>query len=187
MSHPTAHLLIDMVNPFDCAGAEKLFPHALAAARAIADLKPRLRAAGIPTVYVNDNFGRWELGFRELVALYRNSESPAAAVLEHVAPQPGDHFILKPKHSAFYATSLEVLLARWGTRRLILSGVAGNICVMFTANDAHMRDFTLAVPSDCTASEDESSNEWALRQMRCVMGADIRVWRETVSETRPQT
>lgn len=174
MSHPTAHLLIDMVNPFDFAGAEKLFPHALVAAPAIASFKRRLRAEGVPTVYVNDNFGRWELGFRELVELYRSSESPAAAILEHLAPEPGDHFILKPKHSGFYATSLEVLLAGWGTRRLILSGIAGNICVMFTANDAHMRDFTLAVPSDCIASEDESSNEWALRQMHCVMHADVR-------------
>ena len=146
MAHPTAHLLIDMVNPFDFPGADRLFPPALEAARHIAALKRRLHDAGVPTVYVNDNFGRWELSFRDLVELYRSGESPAAALLEVIGPERGDHFILKPKHSGFYATSLEVLLARWGTRRLILTGIAGNICVMFTADDAHMRDYSLVVP-----------------------------------------
>jgi len=174
MQHPAAHLLIDLVNPFDFDGAERLFPHALAAARRIAALKHRLRAAGVPTVYVNDNFGHWEMGFRELVELLRTTRVRSAALLEHIAPAAGDRFILKPKHSGFYATSLEVLLARWGARRLILTGVAGNICVMFTANDAHMRDFTLAVPGDCVASEDAATNDWALRQMQRVMRADIR-------------
>lgn len=175
MAHPTVHLLIDMVNPFDFDGAEALFPHALAAARRVAGLKRRLREVGVPTVYVNDNFGRWELGFRELVELYRRNESPSAALLQLIAPEEGDHFILKPMHSGFYATSLEVLLARWQTRRLILTGIAGNICVMFTANDAHMRNFTLAVPCDCIASEDVAANDWALQQMRRVMRADTRV------------
>ena len=172
--HPTVHLLIDMVNPLDFEGAEDLQPHALAAARRIAVFKQRLDAAGIPTVYVNDNFGHWELGFRELMESLRSSHAPGAQLLDFIAPNADDHFILKPKHSGFYATSLEVLLALWGARRLILTGVAGNICVMFTANDAHMRGFRLIVPADCTASESEALNEWALFQMRQVMRADTR-------------
>lgn len=173
MPHATVHLLIDMVNPFDFEGAKELFPHALEAARHIAAFKRRLRDAGVPTVYVNDNFDHWELGFRELVELYR-TRPPSAALLEHIAPVAGDHFILKPKHSAFYATSLEVLLARWKTRRLILTGIAGNICVMFTAHDAHMREFELIVPADCVASEREADNAAALDQMHRYMHTDIR-------------
>jgi nicotinamidase-related amidase len=172
--HPTVHLLIDMVNPLDFRGAERLFPAALAAARQIRALKNRLRAAAVPTVYVNDNFGHWELGFRELVAHYRRPGTRAAALLEHIAPEPGDHFILKPKHSAFYATSLEVLLARWGARQLILTGIAANICVLFTADDAHMRDYKLIVPADCVASEEPEATDWTLRQLRTVMDADVR-------------
>lgn len=172
--HEIAHLLIDIVNPFDFDGAEDLFPHALAAAQRIDALKRHLGAAGVPTVYVNDNFGHWELGFRDLVELFRTTRPQSAALLEHVAPVEGDHFILKPKHSGFYATSLEVLLSRWRTGRLILTGIAGNICVLFTANDAHMRDYRLVVPTDCIASEDEADNEWALRQMQRVMNADVR-------------
>jgi nicotinamidase-related amidase len=172
--HATAHLLIDIVNPFDFDGAADLFPHALAAAQRIAALKRRLSAADVPTVYVNDNFGHWELGFRELVELFRTTRPQSAALLQHVAPVEGDHFILKPKHSGFFATSLEILLGRWQTRHLILTGIAGNICVMFTANDAHMRDYRLLVPTDCIASEDEADNQWALRQMQRVMNADVR-------------
>jgi len=174
VSRPTAHLLIDMVNPFDFPGAEQLFPRALAVARHIAALKERLHAAGIPTVYVNDNFGRWELGFRDLIEHVRANYSAPARLLELIAPGADDHFILKPKHSAFYATSLEVLLAQWDTRRLILTGVASNICVMFTAHDAHMRGFELAVPADCVAAEDDATDAWSLQQMRRVMRADIR-------------
>lgn len=172
--HETVHLLIDIINPFDFDGADDLFPHALRAAQRIGELKRRLDEYGVPTVYVNDNFGHWELGFRELVEELRTTSVRSAALLAHVDPRAGDHYILKPKHSAFYATSLEVLLARWHTRRLILTGIAGNICVMFTANDAHMRDFSLIVPPDCMASESTAANEWATHQMRTVMNADVR-------------
>jgi len=173
--HPLVHLLIDMVNPLDFPTGTELLQPALAAARRIAALKQRLRAAGVPTVYVNDNFGRWELGFRELVEVYRTSSTPGAALLPFVAPDPADHFVLKPKHSGFYATSLEVLLRQWGSRRLILTGIQGNICVMFTADDAHMRDYEVMVPEDCIACEDADWQHFAMRQLREVIHADTRV------------
>jgi nicotinamidase-related amidase len=184
-THPTAHLLVDMVNPFDWEGADRLYPQAMEAARRIASLKRRLSQAGIPTVYVNDNFGRWDLGFRELVDLYLESESPAARVVEIIAPEAGDFYILKPKHSAFYNTSLEALLARWQTRRVIITGIAANICVLFTAADAHMRDFKIAVPGDCTAAEDEDTHRWALRQMNWVAHADTRASDELLAVNGP--
>jgi nicotinamidase-related amidase len=167
------HVLIDMVNPLDFRGADLLAPRALHAAERIAAFKRRLRGAGIPTVYVNDNFGQWQVSFRELVEQYRHQPWPAR-LLQHVAPEPGDHFILKPMHSGFYGTSLDVLLGFWNARRLILTGVAGNICVLFTANDAHMRRYELSIPADCVASESDHDNSWALDQMDRVLGADIR-------------
>lgn len=172
--HAVVHLLIDMVNPLDFPTGERLLPPALAAARRIAALKERLRAAGIPTVYVNDNFGHWELGFRELVERYRSGSTPGSELLPFIAPNPDDHFVLKPKHSGFYATSLEVLLRQWGTRRLILTGIQGNICVMFTANDAHMREYEVIVPEDCIACEDADWQHFAVRQLREVIHADTR-------------
>jgi nicotinamidase-related amidase len=57
---------------------------------------------------------------------------------------------------------------------VILTGIAGNICVLFSANDAYMRDLRLFVPSDCTVSNTQPENDYALNQMRTVLKADIR-------------
>ena len=85
-----------------------------------------------------------------------------------------DYFVLKPKHSGFYCTSLELLLQHLGAKNLILTGLAGNNCVLFTANDAYMRDFKLFVPTDCVVSQTKEENEYALNQMEKVLKADIK-------------
>jgi nicotinamidase-related amidase len=185
-----ALLLIDVVNPMNFDGAEDLMPHAIRAADAIASLKHRAHVAGIPVVYVNDNYGRWHLGFRELVAEFRAQDVPGAPVIERLLPDDGtDHFVLKPLHSGFYGTSLEVLLHVRGVRRLVLTGFAGNICVFFTANDAYMRGYEIAVPADCIASETREDNDYALRQMERVLGADVRPSPslDLVRRVRPKT
>jgi nicotinamidase-related amidase len=81
--------------------------------------------------------------------------------------------VLKPKHSGFYSTTLDLLLTHLSARNLILTGIAGNNCVLFTANDAYMRDFILFVPSDCVVSNTEEENRYALKQMEQVLKADI--------------
>jgi nicotinamidase-related amidase len=170
----TCLLIIDMINAFAFEGAEKLFPGVLEAAARIGKLKERARAARIPTVYVNDNFGKWRNDFRKLVhscVMSRCNGQPIAQLLQ---PTEEDYFVLKPKHSGFFATPLELLLKSLGARRLILTGVAGDTCVLYTAADAYMRDFTLIVPSDCTVSLDPESNQSALHHMRTILKADIR-------------
>ena len=88
-------------------------------------------------------------------------------------PDEHDYFVLKPKHSAFYSTTLDTLLDYLGARTLILTGVAGNICILFSANDGYMRDFNLVVPADCVASNFPRDNKQALALMREVLKADI--------------
>ena len=170
-----ALLLIDLVNPMDFDGADALMPHALRAAEAIRALKHRARMAEMPVIYLNDNYGRWHVGFRDLIEQFRAEGVPGIALIDRVPPdERSDHFVLKPLHSGFYCTSLPVLLAARRVRRLILTGIAGNICVFFTANDAHMRGFEVVVPSDCVASETPEDNAYALRQMERVLDADVR-------------
>jgi len=82
--------------------------------------------------------------------------------------------VLKPKHSGFFSTTLETLLHYLGSRTLILTGIAGNFCVLFTANDAYMRDYELVIPSDCTASNTAEENRQALALMRKFLKADTR-------------
>jgi nicotinamidase-related amidase len=61
------------------------------------------------------------------------------------------------------------------TQSVILTGIAGNFCVLFTANDAYMRDFNLFVPSDCTVSNTKSENDSARGLMKKFLKADIRL------------
>jgi nicotinamidase-related amidase len=82
--------------------------------------------------------------------------------------------VLKLKHSGFFSTTLETLLRYLEAQTLILTGIAGNFCVLFTANDAHMRNFNLFVPSDCTVSNTKKENDSALALMRKFLKADTR-------------
>jgi len=169
-----ALLLIDLVNPLCFDGGEALLERALPVVEKIARLKARARAAGVPAIYVNDNFDLWHLGFRELVTHFQEQKVLGMPVIERILPDlDSDHFILKPMHSGFFQTALDVLLERLDIHTVVLTGIAGDICVFFTANDAHMRGFRVVVPSDCVASETSESNTHALRQMQRVLKARI--------------
>ena len=173
-SSRVALLLIDVVNPMDFEGAESLLAPATRAAENIRRLKQRCRDVGVPVIYVNDNFNRWHLGFRELVEEFRRLGVPGVSLIDRVEPElDSDFYILKPFHSGFFRTGLEVLLQRIGARTLVLTGFAGDICVLFTANDAYMRGFQLLVPADCVASERGADNAHALDQMARLLKADV--------------
>lgn len=167
---PVALLLIDLLNDLDFPTGETLGSNALPAARRIAALRRRARKAGIPVIYVNDNFGRWRSDFRTL--LQHCLQSRGAAIAKLVAPDDDDYFVLKPKHSGFHHTTLALLLAYLEVHTLIVVGVETNVCVLFTAADAYMHDLRIVVPRDCVASADVSASEHALAQMATVLKAD---------------
>lgn len=168
-----ALLVIDVINDMEFPGAEALVEQAIPMAHRIASLKEKAKQAGIPVIYVNDNFGRWQSDFRRVVEHCLNDGVRGEEVARILKPEEDDYFVLKPKHSAFYATTLDTLLTYLGASTVILTGVAGNICILFSANDAYMRDLNLIVPADCVASNTEEDNRHALEQMRTVLKADI--------------
>jgi nicotinamidase-related amidase len=175
----TALILIDVINDLEFDGAEGLQASAIPMASRILDLKQRAHQAGVPVIYVNDNFGRWQSNFNTQVEHCLHDRVDGRPVrgkpiVEILQPGDDDYFVLKPKHSGFFSTNLDLLLYYLQARRVILTGVAGNICVLFTANDAYMRDYHLVVPADCVASNTEVENHHALEQMRKVLKADIR-------------
>jgi nicotinamidase-related amidase len=145
--------------------------HATPAAARIARLKVRARAANVPTIYANDNYGRWRSDFRATIDQARTKGMPGQAVSALLAPDDDDYFVLKPKHSAFYGSSLDLLLTYLGTECLVLAGFAGDICVRFTAQDAFLRDYESVIPSDAIASEDPRSNADAIEYMHAQLGA----------------
>jgi nicotinamidase-related amidase len=171
----TALLLIDVINDFDFPEGEQLLRLALPVGRNIAKLKKRTKAADIPSIYVNDNFGKWQSDFKKIVAHCKGEKSRGKPFVELLVPDDEDYFVLKPKNSGFYSTTLELLLTHLTVKNLILTGIAGNNCVFFTANDAYMRDYKVFVPSDCVVSNSEEENAYALKQMETVLKADTTI------------
>ena len=169
----TALLLIDVINDFDFPEGEQLLRLALPVGRKIAELKQRTKETGIPSIYVNDNFGRWQSDFKKIVAHCKEENSRGKPFVELLLPDQDDYFVLKPKNSGFYSTTLDLLLTHLTVKNLILTGIAGNNCVFFTANDAYMRDYKVFVPSDCVVSNTEEENLHALKQMEIVLKADV--------------
>ena len=169
-----ALLLINVINDLEFPGGRELAKTAVPAAERIAALKRRARRIGIPVIYVNDNFGRWRSDFSEVVDHCLHDDVRGRPLAELLAPEREDYFVLKPKHSAFFSTTLATLLEYLKVKRLVLTGFTGDACVLISAVDAYMRDFKLHVPSDCTASKTALENRRALAYMARVLQADTR-------------
>lgn len=167
-------LIIDMINSFAFEGGEDLLPKIGDLAEVILSLRDQADAAGTPVIYVNDNYGQWRASRDHIIEACARRSGEAAAIVRRLAPRESDLFVIKPHVSGFYATHLPALLPRLGVNRLVLSGLAAEICILFTAADAHMRDYKLWVPHDAVASEDDERRDWALDIMRKSMDAEIR-------------
>lgn len=147
-------LVLDMVSDFRFPGGAKM--------------------ARAPVAFVNDGLGRWRSDFPGLLRHCGSAGSRGAPILEVLAPGPRDYAILKPRHSGFFATPLATLLEYIGAKTLILTGAAMHQCVLFTANDAYVREYSLRIPRDCVASATEPQRRLAARYFRSVLGADMR-------------
>jgi nicotinamidase-related amidase len=171
---PTALLLIDVVNDLDFPEGDRLLRRALPMAKRLVRLIGRARRAKVPIVWVNDNFGRWRSDLRSLLRYCTGPDVRGRPIVQMLAPPADeDYFVVKPKHSGFFNTSLEMLLDHLGTKTVVLSGMATEVCVLFTANDAYMRDFDIVVASDCVASSNQAGHAQALALMRSALKAKV--------------
>jgi nicotinamidase-related amidase len=172
-SSPVALLILDVVNDLEFDGGAAMLPRAIRMARRIAALKARASAAGVPVVYVNDNFGRWRSDFRRTVAHCLDDDVRGRQVVELLVPDEADYFVLKPKHSGFFNTTLDLLLEYLQVETLVIAGMATDACVLFTAADAYMRDLAVIIPSDCVTALTVPAHRQALAHMRRVLKADV--------------
>ena len=168
----TALLLVDVINLFDFPRGVALARRALGPARRIARLRARAHAAGVPVIYVNDNWGRWRSDFKAIVADCSRPERPGAPIAKLLEPTARDFFVLKPHLSGFHDTPLDTLLQSGEVQTVVIVGFAADNCVFFTAAEAHMRDYKVVVPSDCCASESDAERRHALAKMRKFLHAD---------------
>jgi nicotinamidase-related amidase len=178
VSSHVALVIIDLINPFDFPGADRLLPRALPAARRTASIAEGFRQRGDLVIYANDNFADWHADFRQLVAIATAAEARGREVADVVRPAPQDYFILKPKHSAFLGSPLDLLLRQRGIERLVLTGIAADACVLATAVDAAMRDYQVHIPADAVAAQDAAREQAALATLRDGFALDTSPWRD---------
>ncbi|MGM7723292.1 cysteine hydrolase family protein [Metabacillus sp. Hm71] len=168
----TVLLMIDVINDMNFDGGKELVKNALPMAKKLLILKERVKKMGIPVIYINDNYGKWTSERAQIVSTSLRNESIGKEVAELLKPEKDDYFVIKPKHSGFFSTTLETLLASLKAQRLILTGLQTDICVLFTANDAYMRNYQIYVPEDCVASEKIDDHTYALEKMKRLLHAD---------------
>ncbi len=165
----TAVLFIDVINDFKFNGGEKLLDHTKNILPHLKRLKAFARENNLPTIYINDHYGVWQADFQKIIKHCTNEFSQE--IIQEIKPDDTDYFLIKPQHSAFFQTPLQSLLYELGKTRLIVAGIAGDICILFTAKDAYMYKYDMHIPENCMASEDKDGNEYALYLMRSVMKA----------------
>jgi nicotinamidase-related amidase len=169
---PVALLLIDVINDLEFDTGKQILEFALPMAENIRALKAKAKMAGIPVIYVNDNFGKWRSDFKNLVDHCLDDDVVGKPLVQLLKPDKDDYFVLKPKHSGFFSTTLELLLEYLGAKTLIMTGLQTHICILFTADDAYMRDYHLIVPEDCVCSDSEEKNRLAIEQIRETLKAN---------------
>lgn len=168
-----ALLLIDLINDFRFEGGDRVADAVTEALPRIEALLKGARRAGAAVIYANDNVGRWRSRFDEVIDHCLRPASKGKHIAEALLPSKTDYLILKPGHTGFHATPLEILLRAMGTERLVLAGQLVNSCVFFTAHDAHMRGFDLTIASDGVAGLDAEDVPGILEQMEKVFDARI--------------
>lgn len=167
-----ALVLIDVINDMEFEGGEALLRNALPAAKKLLQLTRRARDAGVPVIYVNDNFGKWRSDFRQQLGHVLEDGVRGEPIAKLLRPREEDYFVLKAKHSGFYSTQLDLLIDYLQVRTLVLAGFQTDICVLFTASDAYMRDLEILVPSDCSAAATVEHHQRGLEHMSRVLHAE---------------
>jgi nicotinamidase-related amidase len=173
-SSPVAVLVVDVINDMEFDGGEELLENSLSMASSLASFLNRARAAGVPVIYVNDNFGKWRSDFRQQLGHVLEDGVRGEPIAKLLRPDEEDYFVLKAKHSGFYHTQLDLLIDYLQVRTMVLAGFQTDICVLFTASDAYMRDLEILVPSDCSAAATMEHHERGLEHMSRVLHAETR-------------
>jgi nicotinamidase-related amidase len=154
----TALLVMDMQT-----GILGMFPDGAALLGNLTKAIANARASKIPVIYVtvgfrpgapevsmsNKSFG----GGKERFAQMNMDEF--MQVHPDIAPLPGEVTVIKRRVSAFTGSDLEVVLRAFGTKHMVLTGIATSGVVLSTLREAADKDYRLTVIADCCADSDE--------------------------------
>jgi nicotinamidase-related amidase len=166
----SALLVLDVFNTFQFPGGEELFNNATRVVDRVRLLRQRFHEADCPVIFVNDNFERWQDSFDEVVAYVERSGERGRHMVQALRPDASDLKLLKPRHSAFFETALPSLLDHVGVKRVVVSGLAADSCVLSTVLDAYVRRIDAVVPRDTTAAQSEERTGRTLALLRETFG-----------------
>jgi nicotinamidase-related amidase len=169
----SALIVVDMLNAYDHEDADRLVESVERVVEPIAGLVKRASEQGVEVIYVNDNYGDWNSSAEELAEKAKEGAHPE--LVEPVLPGSDRHsFVIKARHSIFYGTPLEYLLEQMDVGRLVLCGQVTEQCIFYSALDAYVRHFELAIPTDAVAAIYDHLAEAALEMMERNLSAELR-------------
>ncbi|MGH8900337.1 MAG: cysteine hydrolase family protein [Egibacteraceae bacterium] len=165
-------VVIDMLNPYEHEDAELLEKSVANVVGPLGELITRARTrSDVQLIFVNDNYGDFAATPEDIVARARSGRRPD--LVQPVVPPKDCVFLTKVRHSAFYGTPLDYMLRQGDVEKVILTGQVTEQCILYSALDAYVRDFTICVPRDGVAHIDAELSEAALRMMERNMHAEI--------------
>ena len=128
------------------------------------------RAKKLPVIQIKEchrpdmvDFGREPDGYEGIHCVEDRPENDYAKLTYPIA---GEYRISKRRYSAFFGTDLEILLKGLGIDTLYLIGGLTDVCIHYTAVDAHQHDYHIRVVTDAVAGSSQEAHESALRAIR---------------------
>jgi nicotinamidase-related amidase len=175
MRGETALLIIDMLNDFVLEGAPLEVPETRTIIPFVRRKLKEARKAGLPVIFVCDHHRRGDPEFEKMHwPPHAIGGTHGAEVIKELKPKEGEVFIKKTTYSGFFQTALDKTLRRLGVTDLWIAGCVTNICILYTVADAVMRGYSVKVLREGVAGLDTQEHEFALQQMRDVLGVEIR-------------
>jgi nicotinamidase-related amidase len=167
----SAVIVVDMLNPYEHEDADRLVESVEGVVEPIAGLIERAAEQGVEVIYVNDNYGDWNSSQEELAEAALKGRRPD--LVEPILPPDGADFVVKARHTIFYMTPLEYLLAQKEVGHIVLTGQVTEQCILYSALDAYVRHLEVTIPTDGVAHIHEDLAQAALKMMERNMRAEL--------------
>jgi len=167
-----ALLIIDMINDFVHPRGKLFIPQSRDILPNLSKVVDHFRKSNEEVIFICDSHIEGDKE-TEIWGNHALEGEWGSQIVEELKPNPRDRIILKRRYSAFLYTDLDLYLRERGINTLYLSGVATNVCVLYTAADAFMRGYEVKVIEDCVASFSKEDHEFAIKQMREILKAEI--------------
>ncbi len=165
-------LVIDMLNDFVEEKGSLYVPGGKSIVDPISEKIAIFKERGLPVVYICDSHSENDPEF-SLWPPHAIEGTWGAEVVSSIKPGKDDIVVPKRTYSGFFGTNLDGILRDRGVKELYLTGLLTDVCVFFTANDAHNYGYSIFVFKDSTVSLDDAAKEEFLGRMEKLFGAKV--------------